>query len=585
METIQVLVQEFFENNSSVTLKSASIEDTDLNIILNYKEKEVSFKMIYSKSFCKNDIIRIEPIENVNNNDIDLMRIINAIESKGFKYIDSIYDILELMNQMLTESHKYCVICGGPLEYPSERPSACGDKLCQYRAEEVFLDDQIVMSMIKESPEVFKFLVESSVIAINSRDCETRFEPFPARFLIGDSKDRYIRGELTVLSGNKIRKDIHRLRALAQGLGNIDKLIKDTSVLKTEEELRYSLTDDLYYLIRFIVKSNCTHLEPVRLFDENQLNDVQQFKIRYTTDIEEAFNAKITNSHCFLFHGSGEQNWHSILRNGLKNCSGTKLQSNGAAYGSGIYLSDNYITSIGYSKGSMCVIGVCQVVGDKSKYKKTSNIYVANENNLILRYLFVGKYTTMSRVNGNIFNTKFGTIVAETKSREKVMTSRGNNRLMKELSELQRDEIKKMGFLISNRGDDLFTWDVYMTEFDPEAPITGDLKRRNVESVHIEISFPTTGQKYPFTPPFVRVVYPRFQFHTGHITIGGSFCIELLTPQGWSSVYKIESLLVQLKALVLAGGARLDEAKWNIPYDIREAKGAFSRVARQHGWM
>jgi hypothetical protein len=31
----------------------------------------------------------------------------------------------------------------------------------------------------------------------------------------------------------------------------------------------------------------------------------------------------------------------------------------------------------------------------------------------------------------------------------------------------------------------------------------------------------------------VRVIRPRFAFHTGHVTVGGSICIELLTSSGW----------------------------------------------------
>lgn len=50
------------------------------------------------------------------------------------------------------------------------------------------------------------------------------------------------------------------------------------------------------------------------------------------------------------FHGSPVENWHSILRNGLKNASGTKFQLNGAAYGSGIYISPHSATSFGYSQ-------------------------------------------------------------------------------------------------------------------------------------------------------------------------------------------------------------------------------------------
>lgn len=573
MDTVQELIKDFFEHHEGVTCLKSTFTDKSVDVILECKEKQIPFKFIrFTSDTTGNDMINIE-------SNGEFSSVINAIESKQFRYFENIFDILELMNKMLTESHKHCIICGEYLEYPSDIPIACGNKTCQYKAEEMFVGDEIVMNTLKNSPEVFKFLIQSSIVAINSPHCETRLEPFPTRFLIGNSKDRYIRGEFSSLSGVKINKDIARLRNLTKSFPNIE---KHTG---SEQELKDFLGDDLYYLIRFIIKSNCTHLEPVNLFGEKQLQGIQQFKIRHSIDVEENFNKKFNKEHCFLFHGSSEENWHSILRNGLKNCSGTKLQSNGAAHGKGIYLSDNFTMSINYSRGSLCVFGVCQVVGNKSKYKKTSSIYVADENSLLLRYLFVGSRTDMMKINARIFDAKFGFIVEETKSRDKILTNRGNNRLMKELSELQRDDIKEMGFVIKSRNDDLFTWDVYMTEFDSESPITSDLKKRGITHVHVEISFPTTGQKYPFTPPFVRVVSPRFQFHTGHITVGGSFCIELLTQQGWSSVYKIESLLVQLKALVLAGGARLDEKKWNINYDVREAKGAFTRVARQHGWM
>lgn len=48
---------------------------------------------------------------------------------------------------------------------------------------------------------------------------------------------------------------------------------------------------------------------------------------------------KAKHGSTFAFHGSSMENWHSILRRGLVNASGTRLQLNGAAYGSGIYLS------------------------------------------------------------------------------------------------------------------------------------------------------------------------------------------------------------------------------------------------------
>jgi poly [ADP-ribose] polymerase 6/8 len=52
----------------------------------------------------------------------------------------------------------------------------------------------------------------------------------------------------------------------------------------------------------------------------------------------------------FAFHGSGNENWHSILRKGLKNMSGTKFMTAGAAFGPGVYLSPSSTTSMGYSR-------------------------------------------------------------------------------------------------------------------------------------------------------------------------------------------------------------------------------------------
>ena len=49
----------------------------------------------------------------------------------------------------------------------------------------------------------------------------------------------------------------------------------------------------------------------------------------------------------------------------------------------------------------------------------------------------------------------------------------------------------------------------------------------------MDIRFP---KDYPMSVPFVRMVRPRFKWHTGHVTIGGSLCTELLTPSGWISM-------------------------------------------------
>lgn len=61
------------------------------------------------------------------------------------------------------------------------------------------------------------------------------------------------------------------------------------------------------------------------------------------------------------------------------------------------------------------------------------------------------------------------------------------------------------------------------------------------------------------SPPFIRVVKPRFRFHTGHVTVGGSICMESLTPTGWNSARSIESYFVEILSLLNEGSARLEE--------------------------
>ena len=45
--------------------------------------------------------------------------------------------------------------------------------------------------------------------------------------------------------------------------------------------------------------------------------------------------------------------------------------------------------------------------------------------------------------------------------------------------------------------------------------------------------------------------------HFRYVLAGGAICMELLTPQGWSSVYAIESLILQISATFVKGKGRI----------------------------
>jgi len=105
-------------------------------------------------------------------------------------------------------------------------------------------------------------------------------------------------------------------------------------------------------------------------------------------------------------------------------------------------------------------------------------------------------------------------------------------------------------------------------------------KQYGIDYVELEMRF---SKDYPYQPPFVRVVRPRFVFHTGHVTVGGSICMELLTNSGWASTNDIESILIQIRAEMQMGGARIQFGA-HADYSEHEAWDAFYRAAKGHGW-
>jgi len=65
-----------------------------------------------------------------------------------------------------------------------------------------------------------------------------------------------------------------------------------------------------------------------------------------------AFQALVASSvgRKYVFHGSREDCFHSIVRNSLRVLSNTRLMTTGAAYGSGVYFGKDFNTSLGYCK-------------------------------------------------------------------------------------------------------------------------------------------------------------------------------------------------------------------------------------------
>lgn len=149
----------------------------------------------------------------------------------------------------------------------------------------------------------------------------------------------------------------------------------------------------------------------------------------------------------------------------------------------------------------------------------------------------------------------------------------------------------ELGWYIDFEGmENMFQWIVEFHSFDAELPLAKEMKKAGVTSVVLEVRF---GRDYPYSPPFVRVVRPRFlPFSSGgggHITIGGAICMELLTASGWSPVTRMDTVFVSIRMAMseTERPAHLQTTETSarmFDYNAGEALEAYVRFAGVHGW-
>lgn len=161
------------------------------------------------------------------------------------------------------------------------------------------------------------------------------------------------------------------------------------------------------------------------------------------------------------------------------------------------------------------------------------------------------------------------------------------DRLMKEMRDIYKSEHFKNGvYSIELRDDDnLYEWWVKLYKVDPDSALYSDLVTLATEHKQDHILFHFLfNENFPCDPPFVRLVSPTVS--NGYVLGGGAICMELLTKQGWSSAYSIESLILQIAATLVKGKARIQfEAK--AQYSLARAQQSFKSLVQIHaksGW-
>lgn len=521
------------------------------------------------------------------------------------------------------------------------------------------------------------------------------FEPFPS-FFLKDQEFRTKRGYLDNIrhareKGGEAKdvkesnKDIKKIRGLFKYVPSVEKCLakcSDDMVListlqkQTKEPQE---AQELYKLLKYLMCTNRVNFK--NLTGKDALSGdatISEFLIYNHEATQESRFQELKQKHgsIFTFHGSSIENWYSILRNGPRNLSNTKMMTAGAAYGQGVYSARQFATASGYCgyrgyysqdgtlgqaaswkhstvKGK-AVIGILEIV-KKKEYNKSGEFDIVvcpDDHCIMLRYIWVFTPGTAFATSGKGISTELGFDTGyydqinkineekkiERKARLKVAHERAQKRLeeqkiMKEKLEEQLkerdkqeeskeydDKIEKLENKFTGKGsvtatkrilkeykhfqtnadlenfeikfkngDNFYSWTLVLDilKFELTEELKEDFEYAKAQqnkdpTLEFEITFPST---FPFDPPFIRVVKPIFKFHTGHVTIGGSLCMESLTPSGWSSARSIEGLFVEILSIILQGGARLDKTRLGHCYSFDEAKAAYERVARHHGWL
>ena len=378
---------------------------------------------------------------------------------------------------------------------------------------------------------------------------------------------------------------------ICSGLELIRNIVYDGKTDYDIECEMYRLSWIAYEVIRCaLMNFNVYSLESIKSDTIIGKSGVSIYKVNYNNPaVCEKFDTLMSRVGHMGYHGSSIMNWYSIVYNGLFVAKGNMV-TNGAAYGTGIYLSDSSSFSMGYSSRNNgttgnIILGVFQVEENISTFKKTSNIYVVpDERKICLRYLIYMKPSYSGGVCGCIDKYFIsGEMVKESQKVDTVINNAWSRRVMGEIRELHaRDGIMcddGLRYLVNDCDSmNVIVLSLCRDTFG-DSLLGKDMDTMGIDVIKMEIRLPGA---YPFEPPFIRVLSPKFAFRKGHVTIGGSICMDLLTKQRWVPSMSISKIMITIVQNMIVGDGRLEPGGKNYVYSLHEAQSAFTRMLSTH---
>jgi len=250
-------------------------------------------------------------------------------------------EIVKYIKEAIKHSTASCIVCNKPHPLELLKPTVCDDALCNFQFVELGLGINLE-SDIMHLPEAVDLLISLTVAATSGR----HFNPFPTPVRV----EKMIDGKLTTLEFKpentaEIGQVLNKLPAISE----CQQLVLKGKLKETLDELHPLL----YKLVRWILGTNRAHLQKLRSNEKiKEFSTDLQFMMKSSppaTEKKFQMLKKQEGGSFYAFHGSPFSNWHSILRNGLKNYSNTANMTTGAVYGPGIYMAVDSGTSLGYT--------------------------------------------------------------------------------------------------------------------------------------------------------------------------------------------------------------------------------------------
>jgi len=325
-----------------------------------------------------------------------------------FSYLTRIalYVSLSLVN-----SGQTCMTCDGCLDFVGLKPAVCQAPTCQFQFCELGLGFNLAheIQTQRKIMDMYISMMCSSIQANKILLC------FP-RGVRSRENQSFMNGSTPDPAKLKnIVDKIPNLQQLQQHLDDAKNSRKNEAGLPADSYLRKQLkkVDPLIYpLLKWIVTSNRAYLRELRPNERfKDIHTTHQFFFANASPEKEAEFQRLKREAeeyhgkgkgvIQAWHGSPFGNWHSIMRNGLQNMSGTKHQMHGAAYGKGIYFALNMSVSLSYSRRSsggwvnseigtsLYGIALCEIINHRNLPKANPYLVITDESWVMTRFFFL----------------------------------------------------------------------------------------------------------------------------------------------------------------------------------------------------